>query len=260
MRDESFVLNLLTVLVLGLAVLDAPKPTIATVTTRAAPGDSFFVVGSWTASGAPDSALTRRILLTGTTADTAYHRLPGTVKRDSFKLKNPLPGDTAKGSFGVRSKWRNGRATAWASKPWTYVNPLPPPPVIDSVETKPDTVALEILPQGQAPGPKNQQQFCAFVGFRGGAIAQRAVQRQGCDSIYRRTIPLAQRSLVTAPMQARADSVCITWTHNSNGNIVAESCSSGLGLLPGKMADTTVIHLVPRGTLPEPGQRVVVGT
>lgn len=238
---DSMVVNVLTVLVLGLNLLEAPKPTVATVSTRAA-GDSFWVVGQWTAGGAPDSALTRRILtLAGGKADTAYHRLPGAVKRDSFKLKNPLPGDTARGSFGVRSKWVNGRASAWASKPWTYTIAIPAPQ-IEMVDAKPDTVALKVTVPGQPVGRESIQQFCGFVVFKGtGHVAQRGRYKAACDSIYTRTIPAAKR-VVTVAEQIKADSVCVVW-QATGGTIEPETCPPG-GL--SFRSDTIVIHLLPR--------------
>lgn len=90
------------------------------------------------------------------------------------------------------------------------------PVVVDSWMVRPDKVVLS---------PGQQQQFCNFIGFRGGHIGLRRNAEAGvpfCDSVYK-SLPAAVRA-VTPAEQAVADTVCVFWKAEG-GAITAEPCA-----------------------------------
>jgi hypothetical protein len=66
-----------------------------------------------------------------------------------------------------------------------------------------------------------QQQFCAFLTFHGGAVAERTQDRPGCDALYA-ALP-ARVAVVSTRQQAVADLFCLEWKQ-SGGTITASGC------------------------------------
>lgn len=123
----------------------------------------------------------------------------------------------------ARVKRRQSYSTSACSATRAYVTPdvPPPPPVVDTtalqvlgVEVHPDTLKLHV---GEA------RQLCAFAAFADGRFAVRAVERPQCDSMYVRVIPPALRA--SAAQQARADSVCVSWSA-TGGTMPVEPCNT----------------------------------
>lgn len=96
---------------------------------------------------------------------------------------------------------------------WKVYRKLPAPglPKVDSTGT---VTGMLVGPNTATLALASTRDFCAFQVFASGAVTRFSNSSARCDSIYQRTVPAFERSLVTPALQAHTDSLvktCPTW-------------------------------------------------
>jgi len=196
-------------IVLFFAALVPPSTPVVTVRAQ---GTTLIIRGTWTAGGAPDSAITS--LSTGAT-----HRLKGTVVRDSFWVTRPAAGTVLAGTFCVFTKKAGWTNSVKVCKAWTWKEL--PPPVVNPPGV--DTLALTVTGFSVKPQTVDllfggTQQFCGFVLFGDGQVVPFTNQRSlpYCAGQYL-TWPPVQRNPSPAQI-ALVDAMALSFLYQ-NGRL-----------------------------------------
>lgn len=186
-----------------------------------APGDTLRYTLRW---GRGARATGYRV--TVTTQPTGWANMPNNLNTSDttvtfFALAPSLPAVWDSVTFTATIVSTQGtKVSQPSSVSWKAVRaPGPPGPII--VDSSLTVIGLDVKPDSVRVLAGQAQQFCAFIKFRGGAIAQRLVDRPQCDAEYSRVMG----PTVSAGQQAIADAFCLTWKA-TGGTITAAGCDN----------------------------------
>lgn len=122
---------------------------------------------------------------------------------------------------------RTKRDLTAVCKSWktNWVDTTPPVPDTVVVDSTLAVIGIDVKPDSLEIRSGQKQQFCAFVRFANGKIAQRARDRglEYCDWVYPLYSPVARA--VSPKQQTVADAVCVKWVAEG-GTITAELCGT----------------------------------
>lgn len=234
-RSSCWILGLLVGLI-ACAKADGNPPALAqpsapVVRAVLVPGDTLGYAVTWGAvSAATTYDFTVSVTATngtwtatfGSTAVGALPALGNTAAPGPVVVKlMAIPWDSATFTFAYRARHVPARSaldtSAFVGTTWKAARrlgtPLPPTVTPDTATVK-VTGAL-VMPNAATLTLAGSRDFCAFQVFGNGAITRFSNSSTHCDSIYQRTVPAFERSLVTSALQAHTDSLaksCPTWT------------------------------------------------
>lgn len=193
-----------------------PTPTNLTITPERFGSDS--IVFTVTAKLAEDGLGPQTLGYSYGWPGGVREKIPGATTERLKVVVVPGPGETITYWFCARA-YRDGLGSVESRCNSVKVSTPVPPSPIDSLRLK--IGAILVLPSAVTLDTSEAINFCGFVQFGDGQIANRAPHREKCAEAYA-TFPESLRA-VTAMQQAIADTVCLEW-QAEGGTIEQEGC------------------------------------